>query len=87
MLMLTSVFKFERLTRSHGSYSEHTGLPNAGALPGATLLPGREAAAAVIGVPGFPEGNGFEEYTYLGFLNFEVEMGLYCTIIIVLPDG
>lgn len=85
MLMLTSVFKFERLTRSHGSYSERTGLPNAGALPGATLLPGREAA--VTGVPGFLEGNGFEEYRHLGFLNFEVEMGFYCTIICVLPDG
>lgn len=83
MLMLTSVFKFERLTRFHGSYSEHTGLSNAGA----TLLPGIEAAAAVTGVPGFPEENGFEEYRHLGFLNFEVEMGFYCTIICVLSDG
>lgn len=84
--MLYNVFKFERLTRSPGSYSEHTGLPNAGALLGARLLAGREAAA-VIWCSRFPLGHGFEEYRHLGFLNFEVEMGFYCTIICVLSDG
>lgn len=59
MLMLDTRSKFECLKHSHGSYSEHTGFPNAGALPGATFLSGREAAAVLIGCARLPLGKLF----------------------------
>lgn len=59
MLMLNAGFRFERLKHSHGSYSEHTGFSDAGALPGATILSGREAAVVPIWCARLPLGKLF----------------------------
>lgn len=86
--MLDTCFKFECLKHSHGSYSEHTGFPNAGALPGATFLSGREAAAVLIGCARLPLGKLFSGVNALGqFLSSEMKMGFYCTMKCVLEDG
>lgn len=54
MVMLTTSFVFEHLTHSHGSYSEHTGFPRAGAPPQATFLSDEKLLLFWCGVPGFP---------------------------------
>lgn len=59
MLMLHASFRFEYLKSSHGSSSEHTGFPNAGALPGATFLSGREAAVLLVWCTKLPLGKLF----------------------------
>lgn len=59
MLKLHTGFKFECLKCSHGSSSEHTGFPHAGALPGATFLSGREAVVFLVCCTKLPLGKLF----------------------------